>query len=186
MRAGKFPTPSENEILASGPRPQPWGRHYRRLDDRTALNAFVLRSGCQGNTLDATRICSRSSARRCFLGWVEPHGSGQKPSGKRSLLIEAQGIPLAAAVGGAHPRQEMGPRASEAIARQTLRANAEEAPKVGFGQGISLTRSARSFGSSGSRPTFEPARRGGRCDRRSRVETTSLPCRRRHFERCRH
>lgn len=55
------------------PKPHPLGCHRRRADDRAALNAivFVLRTGCQWNALNATGICSSSSAHRLFLEWVE-------------------------------------------------------------------------------------------------------------------
>jgi len=55
------------------PKPHPLGCHRRRVDDRAAMNAivFVLRTGCQWNALNATGICSSSSAHRRFLEWVE-------------------------------------------------------------------------------------------------------------------
>ncbi len=50
----------------------PLGRHRRRVDNRAAMNAifFVLRTGCQWNALNATGICSSSSAHRRFQEWV--------------------------------------------------------------------------------------------------------------------
>lgn len=55
------------------PKPHPLGCHRRRVDDRAAMNAivFVLRTGCQWNALNATGICSSSSAHRRFMEWVE-------------------------------------------------------------------------------------------------------------------
>lgn len=55
------------------PKPHPLGCHRRRVDDRAAMNAilFVLRTGCQWNALNATGICSSSSAHRRFVEWVE-------------------------------------------------------------------------------------------------------------------
>lgn len=56
------------------PRPaHPLGCHNPRVPDRDALNAilFVLRTGCQWNALDATGICSCSSAYRRFREWTE-------------------------------------------------------------------------------------------------------------------
>jgi transposase len=55
------------------PKPHPLGCHRRRVDDRAAMNAivFVLRTGCQWNALNATGICSSSSAHRRFREWVE-------------------------------------------------------------------------------------------------------------------
>lgn len=49
----------------------PLGRHRKRVDNRAAMDAifFVLRTGCQWNTLNATRICSSSSAHRRFQEW---------------------------------------------------------------------------------------------------------------------
>ncbi|MDF1897281.1 transposase [Rahnella contaminans] len=46
----------------------PLGTHRKRVDNRAAMNAifFVLRSGCQWNALNATGICSSSSAHRRF------------------------------------------------------------------------------------------------------------------------
>lgn len=42
----------------------PLGCHNPRVADRAAMNAtlFVLRTGCQCNALNATGICSSSSA----------------------------------------------------------------------------------------------------------------------------
>ncbi|WP_038197426.1 IS5 family transposase, partial [Xenorhabdus bovienii] len=49
----------------------PLGCHRRRVNNRAAMNAifFVLRSGCQWNALNATGICSSSSAHRRFQEW---------------------------------------------------------------------------------------------------------------------
>ena len=55
-------------------RPQhPLGCHNPRVPDRNAMNAilFVLRTGCPWNALNATGICSSSSAHRRFLEWTE-------------------------------------------------------------------------------------------------------------------
>jgi len=51
--------------------PHPLGCHNPRVPDRDALNAilFVLRTGCQWNALNATGICSSSSAHRRFQEW---------------------------------------------------------------------------------------------------------------------
>lgn len=53
--------------------PHPLGCHRPRVDNRAAMNAivFVLRTGCQWNALNATDICSSSSAHRRFLEWTE-------------------------------------------------------------------------------------------------------------------
>ena len=49
----------------------PLGRGRRRRDDRDAMDAilFVLRTGCQWNALNATGICSSSTAHRRFQEW---------------------------------------------------------------------------------------------------------------------
>lgn len=55
------------------PRPlHPLGCHNPRVPDRAAMDAivFVLRTGCQWNALNATGICSSSSAHRRFQEWV--------------------------------------------------------------------------------------------------------------------
>jgi transposase len=54
-------------------KPHPLGCHRKRVDNRDAMDAifFVLRTGCQWNALNATSICSSSSAHRRFLEWVE-------------------------------------------------------------------------------------------------------------------
>ena len=51
----------------------PYGNHNPRIPDRNAMNGilFVLRTGCQWNALNATKICSSSSAHRRFLEWTE-------------------------------------------------------------------------------------------------------------------
>ena len=56
------------------PRPShPLGCHNPRVPDRDAMNAIllVLRTGMQWNALNATGICSSSSAHRRFQDWVE-------------------------------------------------------------------------------------------------------------------
>ena len=56
------------------PRPRhPLGCHNPRVPDRKAMDAifFVLRTGCQWNALNATGICSSSSAHRRFLEWTQ-------------------------------------------------------------------------------------------------------------------
>ena len=54
-------------------KPHPLGCHRRRVPDRQAMNGifFVLRTGCQWNALNATGICSSSSAHRRFQEWVD-------------------------------------------------------------------------------------------------------------------
>ncbi|WP_435009526.1 IS5 family transposase [Tundrisphaera lichenicola] len=126
----------------------PLGCHNPRVADRKAMDAifFVLRTGCQWNALNATGICSSSSAHRRFQEWTAagvfvnlwatglheydelvgldwewlamdgamtkaPLGgerTGRNPTDrgkrgtKRSLLTEAQGIPVGLTVGGAN------------------------------------------------------------------------------------
>jgi transposase len=52
--------------------PHPLGCHNPRVGDRRAMDAifFVLRTGCQWNALNATGICSSSSAHRRFQEWT--------------------------------------------------------------------------------------------------------------------
>lgn len=59
------------EPLLPARKPHPLGCHNPRVDDRRAMDAifFVLRTGCQWNALNATRICSSSSAHRRFQEW---------------------------------------------------------------------------------------------------------------------
>ena len=54
-------------------KPHPLGCHRPRVDDRKAMDAifFVLRTGCQWNALNKTKLCSSSSAHRRFQEWVE-------------------------------------------------------------------------------------------------------------------
>src|SRR4028118_949723 len=54
-------------------KPHPLGCHRPRVDDRKVLNAifFVLRTGCQWKALDATGICSGSTAHARFQEWLE-------------------------------------------------------------------------------------------------------------------
>lgn len=49
----------------------PLGTHRKRVDNRAAMDAilFVLRTGCQWNSLNSTGICSSSSAHRRFQEW---------------------------------------------------------------------------------------------------------------------
>jgi transposase len=52
--------------------PHPLGCHNPRVPDRDAMNAIllVLRTGMQWNALNATGICSSSSAHRRFQEWA--------------------------------------------------------------------------------------------------------------------
>jgi putative transposase len=52
--------------------PHPLGCHNPRTDDPRAMDAifFVLRTGCRWGALDATGICSHSSAHRRFQEWA--------------------------------------------------------------------------------------------------------------------
>lgn len=61
------------EALIPSGKPHPLGCHNPRVPDRDAMNAilFVLRTGCQWNALNATGICSSSSAHRRFVEWTE-------------------------------------------------------------------------------------------------------------------
>lgn len=61
------------ESLLPERKPHPLGCHNPRVPDRDAMNAilFVLRTGCQWNALDATGICSCSSAYRRFREWTD-------------------------------------------------------------------------------------------------------------------
>lgn len=51
----------------------PLGTHRRRIDDRVAMEAilFILRTGAQWNSLNATGICSSSAAHRRFMEWTK-------------------------------------------------------------------------------------------------------------------
>ena len=126
----------------------PLGCHNPRVPDRRAMDGifFALRTGCQWNALNATGICSSSSAHRRFQEWTAagvfvtfwamglheydatkgldwswlamdgamtkaPLGGervGKNPTdrgklgAKRSLLVEANGIPVGLTVEGAN------------------------------------------------------------------------------------
>ena len=51
----------------------PRGGGRKRVDDRKVFNAilFVARTGCQWKALDATKICSGSTAHLRFQEWTE-------------------------------------------------------------------------------------------------------------------
>lgn len=61
------------EPLLPPGKPHPLGCHRPRVPNRSAMDAvlFVLRTGCQWHALDATGICSCSSAYRRFREWLE-------------------------------------------------------------------------------------------------------------------
>ncbi|EKC3336939.1 IS5 family transposase [Escherichia coli] len=126
----------------------PLGTHRRRVNNRAAMNAilFVLRTGCQWNALNATGICSSSSAHRRFQEWRDAgvferfwqngllaceqldaidwswlsmdgcmtksplagQKTGRNPTDrgkqgvKRSLMTDANGLPLSLVVAGAN------------------------------------------------------------------------------------
>ena len=67
---GRIPDPLWERIEPLWPArpPHPLGCHNPRVPDRKAMDAifFVLRTGCHGNALNATGICSSSSAHRRF------------------------------------------------------------------------------------------------------------------------
>ncbi len=52
-------------------KPHRFGGHRPRVDNRRAMDAifFVARTGCQWNALNATGLCSSSSAHRRFQEW---------------------------------------------------------------------------------------------------------------------
>ena len=58
--------------LLPDPPEHPLGCHNPRVPDRAAMDAifFVLRTGCQWNALNATGICSSSSAHRRVQEWA--------------------------------------------------------------------------------------------------------------------
>lgn len=60
------------EPLLPARKSHPLGCHNPRVPDRDAMNAIllVLRTGMQWNALDATGICSCSSAYRRFREWT--------------------------------------------------------------------------------------------------------------------
>ena len=64
---------AQMEPLLPEPPAHPLGCHRPRIPDRDAMNAIllVLRTGMQWNALDATGICSCSSAYRRFREWAE-------------------------------------------------------------------------------------------------------------------
>src|SRR6266581_3392045 len=61
------------EPVLPAPPPHPLGCHRPRVPDRDAMDAIllVLRTGMQWNALNATGICSSSSAHRRFQEWRE-------------------------------------------------------------------------------------------------------------------
>ncbi len=54
-------------------KPHPLGCYRSRVPDRQVLNGIfcVLRTGCQGKALDATGICSGSTAHTRFQEWAQ-------------------------------------------------------------------------------------------------------------------
>jgi transposase len=61
------------EPLLPPPKPHPLGCHKAPVPPRDAMNAilFVLRTGCQWNALNGTKLCTSSSAHRWFQTWLE-------------------------------------------------------------------------------------------------------------------
>ena len=59
--------------LLPAPKRHPLGCHNPAVDPRKVMDAifFVLRTGCQWNALNATGICSSSSAHRWFQAWTK-------------------------------------------------------------------------------------------------------------------
>ena len=71
----------------------PLGCHNPRVPDRDAMNAilFVLRTGCQWNALNATGICSSSSAHRRFQEWERAGVFRGAVAARSARLRRAQG-----------------------------------------------------------------------------------------------
>lgn len=61
------------EPLLPPGKPHPLGCHNPPVEPRKAMDAifFVVRTGCQWNALNATGICSSSSAHRWFQEWTK-------------------------------------------------------------------------------------------------------------------
>ena len=55
------------------PKAHPLGYHRRRILDRNVLGDifFVLRTGCQWKSLDATGLCKSYTAHSRFQHWVQ-------------------------------------------------------------------------------------------------------------------
>jgi len=74
VRQWRIPDGLWNKIepLLPPGKPHPLGCHRPRVNNRSAMDAifFALRTGCQWNALNATGICSSSSAHRRFQEWV--------------------------------------------------------------------------------------------------------------------
>jgi transposase len=60
-------------LLPNPENPHPRGGGRKRVPYRAVLNGifFVLRTGCQWNALNATGICSSSTAHKRFQEWVQ-------------------------------------------------------------------------------------------------------------------
>ncbi len=60
-------------LLLPARKAHPLRGHNPRVPDRNAMDAilFVLRTGCQWNSLDATGICTCASAYRRFREWTD-------------------------------------------------------------------------------------------------------------------
>ena len=60
-------------LLPKHPNTHRFGGGRPRVPDRQAMDGilFVLRTGCQWNALNATGICSSSTAHRRFQQWIE-------------------------------------------------------------------------------------------------------------------
>ena len=61
------------EPLLPPPKAHPLGCHKAPVPAREAMNGilFVLRTGCQWNALNGTKLCTSSSAHRWFQTWLE-------------------------------------------------------------------------------------------------------------------
>src|SRR6266571_4899961 len=71
------------EPVLPAPPPHPLGCHRPRVPDRDAMDAIllVLRTGMQWNALNATGICSSSSAHRRFQEWERAGARRRQPPG---------------------------------------------------------------------------------------------------------
>src|SRR3954470_4161763 len=189
----------ERIVLLLPPRPpRPLGCHNPRVPDRRAMDAifFVLRTGCQWGALDATGICSHSSAHRRFQEWAAagvfvnlwatglqeydqlkgldwewlamdgamtkaPLGgerTGRNPTDrgklgtKRSLLTEANGVPVGLAVEGPTATTRSWPRRPWRASRWTAPSRRRRARRgCAWTRGMTTTTRGSWSGSSASR-----------------------------------
>lgn len=126
------------EPLLPPPPAHPLGCHRPRVANRRAMDAifFVLRTGCQWNALNATGICTSSTAHRRFQEWVNDGVFERLWAACLEAYDEAHGIDwLWQALDGALTKAPLGRKKNRAQSDRPGQARREAEPAGRWARG---------------------------------------------------